>query len=119
MDVPTDLSAILASGPPQDQVTTEELWIVVNDEEFLEPRFASGEIHPLLREKIMEPMYFSPIPGPAKRYMLWTNEGRANSGAFIKEGWAVLKVQTVARTPFRTVTGAELEEIDEGRRPNG
>lgn len=100
--------------------TEEEVWAVYNDADFMEPRFASGEVHPGLRDLILgSPLYTSPIPGPAKRYMLWTNENRAQSGAFIKEGWAILRVQTVTRTPFRTVAGTELEEIDEGRRPNG
>lgn len=109
-----DVTALIASA------TEEEVWAVYNDPDFMEPRFASGEVHPGLRELILEtPLYTSPIPGPAKRYMLWTNENRAQSGAFVKEGFAILRTQTVTRTPFRTVTGQELEEIDAGRRPNG
>lgn len=105
---------------PETGIVSEELWGVYNDPDFFNPRFDSGELHPVLRGKILdEPLYTSPIPGPAKRFMLWTNENRAKEGSFTVEGWAILRMQEVTRTPFRTVTGAELAIIDEGRRPNG
>lgn len=104
-----------ASAP----VVTEE-WGVYNDPDFLGPRFDSGEIHPALREEILEkPLYTSPIPGSAKRFLLWTNENRAKHGKLATEGAAILQMHTITRTARRTVTGQELEDIDEGRRPNG
>src|SRR5688572_3380012 len=120
MDIPVELSAVLAADPPKDATVVQEFYGVFNDAEFLEPRFASGEIHPMLRDKILdEPLFTSPVAGAAKRFMLWTNDQRAIHGNFLKEGWAVLQKQTVTTTPWTKVEGQELDDIDEGRKPNG
>lgn len=113
MDTPVELAAVLASAVPE----VVEEWGVWNDPEFFEPRFASGEIHPALREKLLgEPLWTSPLPGPAKRFMMWTNDQRSLQGTFVKEGFAVLRMRTITPSSWRTVEGTELAGIDEGRR---
>lgn len=98
---------------------TEE-WAVFNDADFLGPRFERGEIHPALKDKILEePLFTASIPGSAKRFLLWTNEQRAIHGKLHLEGEAVLRTRTITQSPWRRVTGDELDSIDEGRRANG
>lgn len=96
----------------------EMLYGVFNDPEVLEPMFASGRLHPFLREKLLEePLWTSPLPGPAKRFMKWTNEQRAMNPVN-NMGQAVLREQRIVRTPWRTIEGTELEAINDGRRAN-
>lgn len=96
---------------------------VFNDPAYFEPRFARGEIHPLLREQILEkPMFESALPGPAKRFMNWANTQRLEEGGpdrVARDGYVILREQRVIKEPWRTIEGAELEAIDDGRRPNG
>jgi|SRR5688572_7424119 hypothetical protein len=119
METPVELAHVLAAPVPADQDEVIEEWGVYNDPTFYEPRFANGELHPMLRDKIEEPMWTSPVPGAAKRYMLWVNEQRAKQGSFLTEGWALLRMRTITKSALRTVTGEELESIEDGRRPNG
>ena len=105
---------------PQFEVIEE--WGVFNDPDFLEPRFASGEIHPLLREKLLEePLWTSELPGPAKRFQQYFNNERLSDGRYVHEGLAVLRMRTTTRTKWRTVTerSPEWDDIDDGRRANG
>lgn len=114
MDTPVELSAVLAAPAVQEE------WGIFNDPEYLEPRFASGEIHPLLREEILEkPLWVSPIPGPAKRFQKYHNEQRIESGNNFREGLLILRMRTIVQNPWRDVKGNEWEEIDDGRRANG
>lgn len=109
--------AVLNSTTSPD--VTEE-WSVFNDADFLGPRFERGEIHPALKDKILEePLFTASIPGSAKRFLLWTNEQRAIHGKLHLEGEAVLRTRTITHSPWRKVTGDELDSIDEGRRANG
>jgi len=95
-------------------------WAVFNDPDFLGPRFDRGEIHPALREKLLEePMHILDVEGTGKRVMLHINEQRRLYGKLATEGPAILRSRTVTTTPWRTIEGEELEAIDEGRRPNG
>lgn len=101
----------------------EEVWAVFNDPALFEPRFASGQLHPMLREQLLEtPLFSSSLPGAAKRFMNWTNTERAEKGgpdAIARDGYAILRHQTITRSAWRTVEGAELDAIEDGRRPNG
>jgi hypothetical protein len=123
----TDHSEFLEQFTVLNSTTTDvdapvliEEWAVFNDPDFLGPRFERGEIHPALREKLLEePLFMAAIPGSAKRFMLWTNEQRRLGGKLALEGEAILRTRTITQPPFRTVTGEELDAIDEGRRPNG
>lgn len=115
-----ELTAVLGADPPKNATVVEDTYGVFNDPEFFDPKFDSGEIHPALREKILEePLWASTVAGAAKRFMLWTNEEREKHGLHHENGFTILRVQTVTRTPYRDVKGAELDAIDEGRRPNG
>lgn len=122
-----DLSKLLVSNAlsvhnddnASDAVVEEE-WGIFNDPEFWEPKFASGEMHEELREVILErPLWTSPLPGPAKRYQEYNNQQRIDLGQVAMAGPLVLKVQRVTREKWRTVSGQEWEDIDDGRRPNG
>lgn len=103
-----------------DEIQEEELWGAFNDPGFFEPKFASGEIHEMLREKILEePLFTSPLPGPAKRYVEYYNIQRAEAGLVPKAGNVVLRMQRVTRYPWRSVQGAEYDDIATGKEPNG
>lgn len=118
LDNPQNIAEVLAT-PPKGDVVAEE-YAIFNDPKHFEPLFASGQIHPMLREKLLEePLWFSPVAGAAKRFMLWTNDQRSLSGDFVTHGFAVLRRRTVTTTPWEDVTGADLDAIDEGRRANG
>ena len=96
---------------------TEIIYGIFNDPEFFEPRFADGTLHPALREILLkDPLWATPSAPAAKRYMLWTNEDRDAQGKTEREGNAILRTRTLS--PWHTLTKEELEEIDEGRRPN-
>ena len=104
---------------PGEAVTSQE-WGVFNDPDFWKPKFDAGEIHADLREKIIdEPLFTSPIPGPAKRYQEYYNKQREEFNQVETAGYTVLRVQTVTREPWRTVSGQEWDDIDDGKRPNG
>jgi hypothetical protein len=95
----------------------EIIYGIFNDQEFFEPRFADGTLHPALRELLLrDPLWSTPSAPAAKRYMLWANAQRDEQGTAEKEGYTVLRKRTL--TPWEDVKGQELEEIDEGRRPN-
>jgi hypothetical protein len=100
----------------------EETWGVFNDEEHFEQRLKNGTIHPAMREKLVgEPLWTSPIPGPAKRYQQYFNEQREKEGLIPMAGYTVLKVQRRTVRPWRTIAQdtQEWADIDDGRRPNG
>lgn len=103
--------------------TVEEMWGVFNDPAHFEPRFTSGQLHPMLREQLLDtPLFTSALPGPAKRFKNWTDNDRFEKGGpdrVARDGYTVLRVQRVTKTAWRLVEGAELEAIDDGRRPNG
>lgn len=99
----------------------EEIYGAFNDPAFFEPRFASGELHPVLRQKLLdEPLFTSATPGPAARYVKLFNYERSKDPAkHAIEGDLVLRVQHVTRTQWHTLTPAEMGEIDDGRRAYG
>jgi hypothetical protein len=114
--------ALLNTSADPDIVKPEvrEEWAVFNDPAFLGPRFERGEIHPALREKLLEePMHVLDVEGTGKRVMLWINETRAQHGKLATEGPAILRHRTVTTSSWRTIEGEELEGIDAGRRPHG
>lgn len=116
----TQFAVLNSSGHDIHGAETAEEWSVWNDPDFFNPRFASGEVHPALKDKILgEPLYVSAIPGSAKRYLLWTNELRRENGKVAVEGEAILRMRLVTRGARNRVQGAELDAIDEGRRANG
>lgn len=116
----TQFAVLNSSGHDIHESTTVEEWSVWNDPDFFNPRFVSGEVHPALKDKILgEPLYVSEIPGSAKRFLLWTNEQRATNGKLSKEGAAILRMRPITSGARRKVDGAELDEIDEGRKANG
>jgi len=106
-----------------DDDVIEDMYGVFNDPVFFEPRFASGELHPLLRTRLLdEPLYTNSLPGPAKRHMNWLNTQRLENGGpdrIAREGYVILRHQRITRTAWRTVQGQELEDVDDGRRANG
>lgn len=96
----------------------DTIYGIFNDPAFFEPKFQSGELHPVLRENILDtPLYTTPGASEAKRYMTWQNEQRASEGTVQKYGNTILRTRDL--TPWRDVKGAELEAIDDGRRANG
>jgi hypothetical protein len=117
MDYQAQLEAFAAGNRIEPQPVQETLYGIFNDPEFFEPRFASGEIHPHLREKILdEPLWTSDVAGAAKRFMLYNNEIRARQGTLHLDGMLILREQVVLRHPWRDIKDAELDAIDEGRR---
>lgn len=97
-----------------------EEWAVFNDPAFWEPKFASGEVHPELRENILErPLWSTELPGAAKRYQQYYNDQRKEFGQLATAGPVILRVQRITKEPWRTVEGQEWEDIDDGRKPNG
>lgn len=105
---------------PVEPPLVQELWGIFNDPQFFEPRFADGTIHPMLREKLLEePLWTSDMPGPAKRFVEWQNRDRTEQGRIEREGPVILRVQEVIRKPWRTVTGQEYNDINDGRAPSG
>jgi hypothetical protein len=116
----TAFAVLNSSGFDIHEAETVEEWSVWNDPEFFNPRFASGEVHPALKDKILgEPLFTSEVPGAAKRFLLWTNEQRRLEGKLPREGAAILRMRPITHGARRKVEGLELEEIDEGRRANG
>lgn len=116
----TQFAVLNSSGHDIHAADEEEEWSVWNNPKFFNPRFEDGTIHPALKDKILgEPLYTSPVPGSAKRYLLWTNEQRRINGKLAVEGEAILRMRVLKASVRREVTGPELDEIDEGRRPNG
>lgn len=116
----TAFTVLNKAGHDIHAVETVEEWSVWNDPDFFNPRFASGEVHPALKDKILgEPLYVSEIPGSAKRYMLWANELRREHGKVAVEGETILRFRTLIRGARTRVQGPELDAIDEGRRANG
>lgn len=103
-----------------DGTVTETEYAVFNDPDFLEPRFASGELHQDLREPLLDnPLWVGPTDSAAKRFMLFQNDQRAMNGKFTEYGFTVLRKRSLTRTPWVRVEGAELDAIDEGRRAYG
>lgn len=104
-----------------DEVIEE--WGVFNDPAYFEPRFADGQLHGLLREQLLEtPLFQAPLPGPAKRFAEWTNRERFERGGpdrIAQDGLVVVRTRTITKTAWRTISGVEYEQIDDGRRPNG
>lgn len=121
MDYRAQLENFAADNSTKDDgPKVETLYGIFNDPQFFEHRFASGEIHPALREKILEePLWTTDVAGPAKRFMIYQNEQRAERGQLHKDGLTILKEQQVIRHPWREIKGQELDDIDEGRRANG
>lgn len=103
-----------------DGSMTETEYAVFNDPEILEPMFASGQIHEGLRDKLLEePLWVGTTDGAAKRFMNYQNDQRAANGQFVTYGFTKLRKRTLTRTPWQPVEGAELDDIDDGRRPYG
>lgn len=117
-----DLQQLLSANnrPAEGVPVVEEEWGVFNDPDFFEPKFAKGEVDENLRELILDrPLWTSPIPGPAKRYQQYFNDQRRDFGQLPTAGPVILRVQKIVREPWRTVTGAEYDAIDDGKAPSG
>lgn len=111
----TELAALVASAPKEEVV-----YAVFNDPVYLEEQIRAGAIPEVMRELFTRELWSSPIPGPALRFMRWTNEQRAqNPGTLDRNGKAVLMEQRITRTPWRVIDETEQEGIDDGRRANG
>lgn len=96
-------------------LVVEEQYAVVNNPETVDTMVAAGRISPYMEERVKDLLFSSSIPGPALRFMRWTNE--QNPGRDL--GPAVLVHRTITSTAWRTIEAAEQETIDDGRRPNG
>lgn len=105
----------MQTTPPVHYITTE--YVVVNDPAVIDAfiRNDGSPIPEALKELLKEPLFVNELPGPAKRFQLWTNELEPTR----ELGPVILCTRTVSRTPYRTITGAEWDAIDEGRRANG
>src|SRR5688572_23630963 len=113
-------NALSVQGEAPDAPETVDEWGVFNDPDFWGPKFASGEMHEELREVVLErPLFVSETAGEAKRYQQFFTLQRTEHGQLDFAGPLVLRTQRVVRHPWRTVTGAEWDEIDDGRRPSG
>lgn len=112
------LNSTTTTGDESPAVRQE--WAVFNDPAFLLPRFERGEIHPALREKLLdEPLHVLAVEGTGARVTKWINETRQQHGKLATEGPAILRTRTVTTSAWRTIEGQEFEDIDDGRRPNG
>lgn len=111
----------VVSEAVRNPVVREESYGAFNDPAYFEPRFASGELHPDLRENLLDkPLWASPIPGPCMRYVAFYNDERRKDPAqHAVIGDMIMKVQVVERQPWRVVTETEKESIDDGRRAYG
>jgi hypothetical protein len=108
------------ADPSITRPEVREEWAIFNDPEFLLPRFERGEIHPAMKEILLDnPLHVLDVAGTGKRVLLWINETRAQHGKMSTEGAAILRHRTVTTSSWRTVEGEELEMIDEGRRAHG
>ena len=109
----------LATSPVQPAEVTE-LWGIFNDPEFFEARFQNGTIHPMLRENLLDNALLTfDMPGVAKRNVQLINRERTEAGRLHIDGPVQLKVQLITKVPWRTVEGAEFDEIDDGKSPSG
>ena len=111
-DIIAELASLTATG-----AEGEIIYGIFNDPVHMEPLFANGMIHPNLRQPILDdPLWSTPSAPAAKRFMLHTNEERVREGKTEMYGNTILRERTLS--PWRDIKGAELEAIDEGRRPN-
>ena len=117
METPIELAEVMASPSPYE-TKTETWYAVFNDPAKIDAQVALGMPEDLA-DKLREPLHQTLSASAAKRYLLWTNENRdkpewaANLAA---SGYAILRRQDVTTTPWETIEGEELENIDEGRR---
>lgn len=111
------------ANPDRTQIQAVELpettteYVVVNDPDAVDAyrRVDGTQIPDVLRERLKEPLFYSELPGPAKRFQKWTNETSPRDTF----GPAVLRTREVTRAPWRTITGTEWDGIDDGRKANG
>lgn len=117
--VPAELQELLNVTPPADANVTQTWYAVFNDPERIQEQVDLGMPEDLA-DKLREPLHQTLAPGAAKRYLLWTNENRdTNPELLARSGYALLRTQDVTTTPWRTIEGDELANIDEGRRAYG
>lgn len=110
-----ELATMVAQAPKEETV-----YAVFNDPAHVDHLVQTGQIPEAMRELFSRELWSSPLPGPALRFMRWTNEQRAqNPEALGRFGNAMLMEQRVTRTPWRVIDEVEQEGIDDGRRPNG
>lgn len=101
---------------PLDVVT---LYGVFNNADRLQQLVDAGEMHPLMMDKMLEPLFTTEVAGEAKRETNRINRYRMEDPVNSKLGPAILREQTVTRTAWEDITGADFDEIDDGTRPNG
>lgn len=101
---------------PLDVVT---LYGVFNDENRIDELVQSGVMHAGIAEKMKEPLFLSEVAGEAKREQNRLNHYRFQNPTDSLLGPTELREQTVTRTPWDAVTGADWDEIDDGTRANG
>lgn len=99
--------------------TTVILYGVFNDAQRLDELAEGGEMNPWIAEKLKEPIFQTETAGEAKREQNRINRYRFENPAEMIIGPAMLREQTVTRTEWTTITGADWDEIDDGTRPNG
>lgn len=96
-------------------LVVEEHYAVINNPDAVDALIAENPHLQHMAERINEPLFGSLIPGPALRFMRWTNEMNPNRDL----GPSILVHRTVTYTPWRTINEEEQATIDDGRRPNG
>lgn len=95
------------------------LYGVFNDEKRMDELVEAGEMHPLIVDKMKEPLFLTEVAGEAKREERRINRYRFENPVDSMLGPAQLREQTVTRTPWVQITGQDYEDIDDGTRPNG
>ena len=96
-------------------LVVEEQYAVINNPDAVDALIAENPHLQHMAERIKDPLFGSLIPGPALRFMRWTNE--TNPGRDL--GPAILVHRTVTSTAWRTIGEEEQSTFDDGRRPNG
>lgn len=96
-------AAVIAALSSPDAVV-EVLYGVFNDPDVYEPRFASGDLHPSLRQVILEtPLYTDKSLRQATGHQRLVNEERRALGRVARDGRAVLRRQVIISSAWETV----------------
>lgn len=112
----------LESAPVPLEVTPLDVVIqygVFNDQVRMTELVDAGTMHALMADRMMEPLFRTEVAGEAKREQRRLNRYRMEDPVNSMLGPALLREQTVTRTPWTTITGQDYEDIDDGTRPNG
>lgn len=129
--VQIDIPATLVANPARTRLDEAPVQVVVrplevtvlygvfNNEKRMDELVQAGAMHPLIVDKMKEPLFLSEVDGEAKREERRINRYRFENPEDALLGPVELRKQTVTRTQWEDITGQEYADIDDGTRPNG